>query len=602
MNRRAFLSATAAVLCPLASRVAFAQPALPGSRAAVVIGVNRAGNLPRLSAAASGANRVATWLEGEGFEVKRFTDDGGKKVRGSDIGDVVIDLVRRGTLSQLVIYFSGHGFLLGNGEHWLLSSAPDNPNEAINLSGSIDLARDSAIKNVVFISDTCRSTADSLSATRVEGIKLFPNSDIESNIHTYVDRFFSTRPGKAAFEVKVDVSVPQFQGIFTSSFLSAFESPMDTMVDTIGEVSYVPTRKLESFLESDVERRAQEKSIRLNQRPDSIIESDGTAYIGRAVKIISSQPTPQRQVSIRDLVNSELQSAGSGLFSPVRIMSSAEVQKITAETGFDKARDLVRQTQTTRSFETQAGFIVFGAPVGAVASSRNLEVEIFRPDSISEPGLVRVRLRNGDIGSVAISFGKGNATILAAVYGFVGSVLVEEDKVANVSYLPAVNGERWSDYTQVRDQLDRLRTAVATAAQYGEFRVDGGPEVREKSAEQLADRIRVLKGIDPTLGLYAAYAYFDVGLRQKVRSVRDFMRADLGADLFDVALLARVNIADRRIVPFCPMLTQGWNLLDSQKTIRVPEANELRSHLRPALWTTFDGDGFGIVQQVLQRS
>jgi hypothetical protein len=377
---------------------------------------------------------------------------------------------------------------------------------------------------------------------------------------------------------------------------------MDTMVDTIGELSYVPTRKLEPFLESDVERRAQEKSIRLNQRPDSIIESDETAYIGRAVKIIGSQPTPQRQVSIRDLVNSELQSAGSGLFSPVRIMSSVEVQKIAAETGFDKARDLVRQTQTTRSFETQAGFIIFGASVGAVASSRNLEVEILRPDGTSEPGLVRVRLRNGDIGSVAISFGNGNATILAAIYGFVGSVLVEEGKVTNVSYLPAVNAERWSDYTQVRDQLDRLRTAVATAAQYGEFRVDGGPEVREKSAEQLADRIRVLKGIDPTLGLYAAYAYFDVGLRQKVRSVRDFMRADLGADLFDVALLARVDIPDRRMVPFCPMLTQGWNLLDSLKAIRVPEANELRSHLRPALWTTFDGDGFGIVQQVLQRS
>jgi hypothetical protein len=120
----------------------------------------------------------------------------------------------------------------------------------------------------------------------------FPSTDTESNVHTRVDRFFASKPGKPAFEVKVNDSIARFQAIFTASFLSAFENPTDTMVSTIGGVTYVPTRQLEDFLDNDVTRRAREKSINLNQRPQAIIESDQTAYIGRAIRIASGQPTP----------------------------------------------------------------------------------------------------------------------------------------------------------------------------------------------------------------------------------------------------------------------------------------------------------------------
>ena len=39
-------------------------------KAAVVIGVNKTGDLQPLKSAAKGARRVARWLEGEGFRVK----------------------------------------------------------------------------------------------------------------------------------------------------------------------------------------------------------------------------------------------------------------------------------------------------------------------------------------------------------------------------------------------------------------------------------------------------------------------------------------------------------------------------------------------------
>src|SRR5215469_13700896 len=100
----------AAIPGTLVARSVIAQPS-PGPRAAVVIGINKTGNLPVLSAAASGAREVARWLQGEGFEVNQFIDDDGKPIELAPIFKAVKDLVDRGTLEQLVVYFSGHGFM-----------------------------------------------------------------------------------------------------------------------------------------------------------------------------------------------------------------------------------------------------------------------------------------------------------------------------------------------------------------------------------------------------------------------------------------------------------------------------------------------------------
>src|SRR5947207_1986915 len=97
MRRRDLVLGGAALATSLRAGAVFGQPAK--KRAAVVIGVNRAGNLQVLSAAASGAQDVARWLEAENFEVKLFTD-ATKAVRVNDIFDAVSELVNRGTLDQ----------------------------------------------------------------------------------------------------------------------------------------------------------------------------------------------------------------------------------------------------------------------------------------------------------------------------------------------------------------------------------------------------------------------------------------------------------------------------------------------------------------------
>jgi hypothetical protein len=100
---------------------------------------------------------------------------------------------------------------------------------------------------------------------------------------------------------------------------------------------------------------------------------------------------------------------------------------------------------------------------------------------------------------------------------------------------------------------------------------------------------------DPTLGLYAAVAYADVGLSRLVESVRGHMRSDLSADLFDVHLLiAGFDMQDQRgfpMVPFCPMLTQCWSYLRPRGITLATTIERAGRHLKPALWTTFDADG-----------
>jgi hypothetical protein len=134
MRRRDILKICATMPAALAARPVSAQSAPEIiTRAAVVIGVDQPQGLLKLHAAASGAKTVADWLENEQhFKVMRFTDDV-QPVRAADIFKSVDYFVGLETVQQLLVYFAGHGCVVGFGEFWLLSEAPHNPNEAVSL-------------------------------------------------------------------------------------------------------------------------------------------------------------------------------------------------------------------------------------------------------------------------------------------------------------------------------------------------------------------------------------------------------------------------------------------------------------------------------------
>ncbi len=609
MRRRDLLVMGAAAAGTFAARSSPAQIASPSTRAAVVIGVNKVGGLPILSAAADGARAVADWLgRTQGFEVKLFVDDN-TAVKFADVFDAIDVFVDRGTLDQLIVYFSGHGFLNGyTSEVWMLSNAPNNPNEAISLYLSGIQARESAIPNVVFISDACRSTPESLSIGRVQGGIVFPNRGISRNVRSDVDQFLATLPSDPAYEVPLSASVVGFKGIFTDVFLSAFRRPDADMVRSINGIDVVPNNRLRPFLEREVPKMAQAKQITLRQRPDTYVMSGDNTYIGRVEIPASASASPGPPPgTIHDVVGYELKRAGLDILSFNSTVSTPEqLSRLHVETGLAEARSAIQRAQGPNHAETGFTLFMFGnAPFMLAESNPRIKTEVMPAVGAPNVGFVKVQPNGDRPGSVALRFGDGTGTVVAALPGFIGTVAVDRTGVVNVSYAPSPANWRWSDYQQQRERLEQLRVAVAAAARFGVFRIEGGREVRSQRAAALGDAIRILKGIDPTLGLYAAYAYAEADLRDQVASVRNIMREDLNADLFDVALLSgtlsgRRSAEAERLFPFCPMLSQGWGLLRVKNVRLPPEIAEVDQHLRPSLWTTFDSEGMDIIISALR--
>ena len=270
------------------------------AKAAIVIGVDKTGNLPVLQSAAMGAKEVAKWLKGEGFKVIEHTDSGGKAVEIQPIKKSVEKLLADGNLQELVVYFSGHGFLKDGTEQWMLSGAPLDNNAAINLQGCELLARDLGVPHITFISDACRSTPDSLQASRVQGGRYFQTKPQGESVLKSKDSY-AAAPGDPAYEIQVKKSVKQYKSIFTDCFLRAFLEPYDDMVRKITQAGksfdVVPSRSLRDYLEEEVDLAAQKKSGKLTQQPQSIVESDLEYYLSRLLKAAVGPRAPAKKAA-----------------------------------------------------------------------------------------------------------------------------------------------------------------------------------------------------------------------------------------------------------------------------------------------------------------
>jgi hypothetical protein len=284
------------------------------------------------------------------------------------------------------------------------------------------------------------------------------------------------------------------------------------------------------------------------------------------------------------------------------------IKALAVASGYDAASNVIVQARgLPAQLAARAGFVVSGQQVRSVTVRPNIRTSFQNASSAGRPSaLVDVDVRGVRAASVALRFADGSGTVVAALDEYVGTVVVDQGRVTNVSYEPSVQSPMRSAYDSEAARLERLRASVGAAARLGVFRIEGPTDLRRKTGRELAGRIRMLKGIDPTLGIYAAYAYADAGLLGDVRSVRGYMKNDLGGiDLFDVLMLTGEMSGKppgnaRGPYPFCPMLSQGWELL-RVRDVRLPQRiAALREHLRPSLWTTIDSEGMQTVEDVLR--
>jgi hypothetical protein len=605
------------------------------SRAAVLIGVDRAGDLPVLRDAARGARRMENWAQAQGIDhVEVFTDETGP-VDVAEIKRAVRRIVDAGTTERLLVYFAGHGVNIRYSEYWLLTEAPRDTQAAVNVAGSVVLAQYSGIPYVVFVSDACRTAAEGIQAQFVMGSEIFPNDGV-GDLQQPVDQFFACMLGRPAHEIPDPTTTAnEYSALYTSALLDGLEGKPPAVLAWDEEarvrVGYMRPRPLKAFLQTEVARRLKDSALQTKviQIPDAHIASDETAWVSRFERELDRAGEPPAPAAQPELAPPSTVDPGSGPPPSARrrinpALSNSEVAMASVRAGgslldsalsgdlnvvngvleqleFDvkPAADLALSVRRTREpfgpghHETGCGFKVRGAHIRD-AFSKNVGIEFVGPNRDD------VRVSSPQLGvSVLLVFDDGAGVVLPAIPDFLGALTVEDGELVDVAYEPSDNTYRWAEFARRADEVRALRAVASVAARNGIFRLEG------KDTETIARRMQYAKGVDPALAIYAAYAYQDIGLTGRIKEMSGFMSRDLGAVLFDVALLAREldgqKVGDLPdVLSFFPLLSQGWAILAAHRVQLPAELEGIEAALRSSLWTTFEPVGVEQLRGALQ--
>jgi hypothetical protein len=555
-----------------------------------------------LQAAISGARKMERWANEQGFKyVKVLTDEAGP-LGIKQIKDAVKALEEKGTIEQLFVYFSGHGVNNHYSEYWLLSDAPDDKDEAVNVSGSMLLAEHCSFKHVIFISDACRTSTDDIQAGRIDGGGIFPNRAPKPD-ERFVDVYYATLLGDPALEIKG--ADKQYQALYTEVLAEGLSCGVkDCLASTrIAGKDYAVVKPwlLKQYLSEAVPKRLRAAALppSLSQTPAAKLCSPFESWLARKpidgapANLPATPPSPPPDtvspLMAERLTPHEARSRGfigaleERQFAPgqlTRALPQEASQRLVAEAEA-RSKDFGRT-----KFESRCGFKVQGTEV----------VHSFNPQIVTElEGGNSVRVYAPHPASVILVFSNQRGVILPAIPQFIAGLTFEGTNLVNVVYEPAENSGRWDEYQQRSEKLRKLRGKVAAASRYGIFEPTG------EGVAQLARQMQMSKGYDPTMALYAAYAYHSVGERRRLKEMEQYLFDDLHFRFFDIAMLAGTyhERPDRPILPATPLLSQGWALLSARQIELPPRLKELPGTLTNSLWSSFTEKGVELLSAAL---
>jgi hypothetical protein len=574
-------------------------------RAAVLIGVTKSGTLPVLRAVESGIAEMEAWANSQGITGERLvvlTDKTGS-VRVHQIVDAIEKLVNAGDIDQLIVYFSGHG-INNRGDLWLLSEAPSKSNEAVNVEGSVQTARYCGVGHVVFISDACRTAADGIQAQGVVGTDIFPNDPVDG-IERPVDIFFSCARGKPSLEVRdPGISASTFSAIYTqvmSQLLMGKDaSAIDYVKELAGDVGVVHVWKLADEVQVKVPpllKAMLGKDPTVNQIPDFRICSRAT-WLSRfpvgSINLAPANPPSDAYFSPSFITNRKILSQ-----SLLDASSLAEAVLPSKELNSDFRSLQLTVNEVAVPIPSLYGEIACGFRLKN-ARAKHVYSWGFSSRLLGSEGTLIVAKLRKKFGNVLIVLANGCSVAMPAIAGFICDLTFDGDELINVSYEPSDANWRQNDFSQHKEEIRVLRSSISAASALGIFQLTG------ENAFQLAKRIQYAKSVDPSLALYAAYAYQDLGKRDLIQRMQRYLLDDLGATFFDIALLAaddefkRLKREDEIMSPF-PLLSQGWSLLQAFRAPVGARVLSLRAHLIPSLWTVFDPAGTKNLVTIFQK-
>jgi len=532
------------------------------------------------------------------------------------IKHVIREIVDATTYDQLVVYFAGHGVNIGRSERWLLSDAPDDNAAAVNVPGSETLARFSGIPHVVLISDACRTAAPSIQAQDVKGTDIFPNpkDDIPEKP---VDLFYACRLGAPSHEIQDHAAAATgYHAIYTDTLTDALNGLEERILEPdTTQYRVVRPWPLRDHLEIAVAQRLAATHATIVQLPEARITSKPTAWLSRlpVPPSISQERTPAvpphdepppdfegplvgvfeealhlerprrdelrplspreppspRPGTLRALSNDLLTDALAGAPPPIdqRLPQANDLRIAIANEATPFGQTL---------FANDCGINVRGNRITSALSHHAL-VQPLTESTVS----VAIR-GNQPAANVWLRFADETSVVVPALREYVTSLTFADDELVSIAYEPAQNTP-WRLEHEV-NELRQLRATIAAAARFGVFRLEGENTLR------LAQRIQYAKTKDPSMAVYAAYAYHDLHERDRISEMQMYFAQQLHVCFFDLAMLAR-TARPEPIYPFFPMLTQGWALLDAFSTTIPPALAGMERDLAPSLWTQFTPRG-----------
>lgn len=214
---------------------------------------------------------------------------------------------------------------------------------------------------------------------------------------------------------------------------------------------------------------------------------------------------------------------------------------------------------------------------------------------------------------VIVEFADGQFGALTAIRDMLATALHDEGGVSAVMYRPYYN-----------------RAGIAAGAEDAIYNMELGG-LRVAAIANLAVQLRMEKHIDPVMGAISAYLYDSIGDIGNVRRMA-YYYAEHGQPIpYDIALIAELRPAVRDgeiwvdvpevkkrkprpgdeeqhewtheatraargpVAGLWPWLRQGWAFLEDESPEAIPlvrpDITNLRRHLRPGRFTTFDATG-----------
>jgi hypothetical protein len=229
-------------------------------------------------------------------------------------------------------------------------------------------------------------------------------------------------------------------------------------------------------------------------------------------------------------------------------------------------------------FETEVGLTLIGARPEELTSLPKHE------GAFEEDGHWHVRGYAGESASVVIDLGNDRFCATAMFEGFVGTVVVDDVGVSHIAYMPA-GGSRFDMGAVDPDEARRAMALATVSARNGRF------DLAEENAADVAAILRQYKHYNPTLGVFAAYAYDQAGQTEKIVDMIRYFQDVSQTVPYDIAMLSGIDRSEIHvpIAPAFPMLTQGWAYLDPDTL--SPAMAAARASLAPMLWASPRGHG-----------